>query len=256
MSILRRDEIITRWNLIPVVHPVSVLLGMGISRRNASPWNRERDPVDASTHAHISMGVSYLGTSTSAGKGEHPRLIQRGINVWPFWEGHAPARPQTARLWTQAQRIASLPSRPLMGRGEVESWLKHGDDVFSQPPFVSDETGFCVFRGKKKTYDDMIELQPSASLGTLRVVVFGCGDRECREWVKPPREPHAIQTVRSCNRYATCLTCSSSLSGSSLPISRFSRSPRPYPSHPHAPILPISTANPITFDHRLAGGWG
>ena len=200
MSILRRDEIITRWNLIPVVHPVSVLLGMGISRRNASPWNRERDPVDASTHAHISMGVSYLGTSTSAGKGEHPRLIQRGINVWPFWEGHAPARPQTARLWTQAQRIASLPSRPLMGRGEVESWLKHGDDVFSQPPFVSDETGFCVFRGKKKTYDDMIELQPSASLGTLRVVVFGCGDRECREWVKPPREPHAIQTVRSCNR--------------------------------------------------------
>ena len=230
MSILRRDEIITRWNLIPVVHPVSVLLGMGISRRNASPWNRERDPVDASTHAHISMGVSYLGTSTSAGKGEHPRLIQRGINVWPFWEGHAPARPQTARLWTQAQRIASLPSRPLMGRGEVESWLKHGDDVFSQPPFVSDETGFCVFRGKKKTYDDMIELQPSASLGTLRVVVFGCGDRECREWVKPPREPHAIQTVRSCNRYATCLTCSSSLSGSSLPISRFSRSPRLIPS--------------------------
>ena len=102
----------------------------------------------------------------------------------------------------------------------------------------------------------MIELQPSASLGTLRVVVFGRGDRECREWVKPPREPHAIQTVRSCNRYVTCLTCSSSLSGSSLPISRFSRSPRPYPSHPHAPILPISTANPITFDHRLAGGWG
>ena len=43
------------------------------------------------------------------------------------------------------------PSRPLMGRGEVESWLKHGDDVFSQPPFVSDETGFCVFRGKKHT---------------------------------------------------------------------------------------------------------
>ena len=29
MSVLRRDEIITRWNLIPVVHPVSVLLGMG-----------------------------------------------------------------------------------------------------------------------------------------------------------------------------------------------------------------------------------
>ena len=76
----------------------------------------------------------------------------------------------------------------------------------------------------------MIELQPSASLGTLRVVVFGRGDRECREWVKPPREPHAIQTVRSCNRYATCLTCSSSLSGSSLPISRFSRSPRLIPS--------------------------
>lgn len=43
------------------------------------------------------------------------------------------------------------PSRPLMGRGEVESWLKHGDDVFSQSPFVSDETGFCVFRGKKHT---------------------------------------------------------------------------------------------------------
>ena len=117
----------------------------------------------------------------------------------------------------------------------------------------------------------MIELQPSASLGTLRVVVFGRGDRECREWVKPPREPHAIQTVRSCNRYATCLTCSSSLSGSSLPISRFSRSPRAYPSHPHAPILPISTANPITFPilllfvvlgvfvsvicHRKAKGW-
>ena len=198
------------------------------------------------------MGVSYLGASMSAGKGEHPRLIQRGINVWSLWEGRAPVRPQMVRLWTRAQRIATLPSRPLMGRGEVESWLKHGDDVFSQPPFVSDETGFCVFRGKK-TYDDMIELQPSASLGTLRVVVFGRGDRECREWVKPPREPHAIQTVRSCNRYATCLTCSSSLSGSSLPISR---SPRPYPSHPHAPILPISTANPITFDHRLAGGWG
>ena len=151
------------------------------------------------------------------------------IHVWPRWEGRASARPQTARLWTRAQRIASLPSRPLMGRGEVESWLKHGDDVFSQPPFVSDETGFCVFRGKK-TYDDMIELQPSESLGTLRVVVFGRGDRECREWVKPPREPHAIQTVRSCNRYATCLTCSSSLSGSSLPISRFSRSPRLIPS--------------------------
>ena len=28
MSVLRRDEIITRWNLIPVVHPVSVLWGM------------------------------------------------------------------------------------------------------------------------------------------------------------------------------------------------------------------------------------
>ena len=87
----------------------------------------------------------------SAGKGEHPRLIQRGINVWTRWEGRAPARPQTVRLWTRAQRIATLPSRPLMGRGEVESWLKHGDDVFSQPPFVSDETGFCVFRGKKHT---------------------------------------------------------------------------------------------------------
>ena len=140
-------------------------------------------------------GIFSLGASTSAGKGEHPRLIQRGINVWPRWEGRASARPQTARLWTRAQRIATLPSRPLMGRGEVESWLKHGDDVFSQPPFVSDETGLCVFRGKKKTYDDVIELQPSASLGTLRVVVFGRGDRECREWVKPPREPHAIQTV-------------------------------------------------------------
>ena len=75
-------------------------------------------------------GIFSLGASTSAGKGEHPRLIQRGINVWPFWEGRAPARPQTARLWTRAQRIATLPSRPLMGRGEVESWLKHGDDVF------------------------------------------------------------------------------------------------------------------------------
>ena len=91
----------------------------GISRRNASPWNRERDPVDASTRAHISMGVSYLGASTSAGKGEHPRLIQRSINVWSLWEGRAPARPQTARLWTRAQRITSLPSRPLMGRGET-----------------------------------------------------------------------------------------------------------------------------------------
>ena len=90
------------------------------------------------------------GTSTFDPEG-HPRLIQRGVNVWPFWEGRAPARPQTARLWTRAQRIATLPSRPLMGRGEVESWLKHGDDVFSQSPFVSDETGFCVFRGKKHT---------------------------------------------------------------------------------------------------------
>ena len=171
-------------------------------------------------------GIFSLRASTSAGKGEHPRLIQRGINVWSLWEGRAPVRPQMVRLWTRTQRIATLPSRPLMGRGEVESWLKHGDDVFSQPPLVSDETVFCVFRGKK-TYDDMIELQPSASLGTLRVVVFGRGDRECREWVKPPREPHAIQTVRSCNRYATCLTCSSSLSGSSLPISR---SPRLIPS--------------------------
>ena len=76
--------------------------------------------MDTSTRAHISMGVSYLGASTSAGKGEYPRLIQRGINVWPFWEGRAPARPQTARLWTRAQRIATLPSRPLMGRGEID----------------------------------------------------------------------------------------------------------------------------------------
>ena len=124
----------------------------------------------------------------------------------------------------------------------VEAW---GRRLFTISFCVRRNWFLCV-RGKK-TYDDMIELQPSASLGTLRVVVFGRGDRECREWVKPPREPHAIQTVRSCNRYATCLTCSSSLSGSSLPISRFSRSPRAYPSHPHAPILPISTANPITF---------
>ena len=29
----------------------------------------------------------------------------------------------------------------------------------------------------------MIELQPSASLGTLRVIVFGRGDREYREKV-------------------------------------------------------------------------
>ena len=43
-------------------------------------------------------------------------------------------------------------------------------------------------------------------------------------------EPHAIQAVRSCNRYAVFLTCSISLSGSSLLISRFSRSPRPNPS--------------------------
>ena len=157
MSVLRRDEIITRWNLIPVVHPASVLWGMW-------DFTSERIAVKSRTgscgrfhpRTHFYGGILFggifsLGASTSAGKGEHPRLIQRGINVWPRWEGRAPARPQTARLWTRAQRIATLPSRPLMGRGEVESWLKHGDDVFSQPPFVSDETGFCVFRGKKHT---------------------------------------------------------------------------------------------------------
>ena len=72
----------------------------------------------------------------------------------------------------------------------VEAW---GRRLFTTS-FCVRRNRFCVFRGKK-TYDDMIELQPSASLGTLRVVVFGRGDRECREWVKPPREPHAIQTV-------------------------------------------------------------
>ena len=116
------------------------------------------------------------------------------IHVWPLWEGRASARPQTARLWTRTQRIAALPSRPLMGRGEVESWLKHGDDVFPNLLLCPTKPVFVCFV-VKKTYDDMIELQPSASLGTLRIVVFGRGDRECREWVKPPREPHAIQTV-------------------------------------------------------------
>ena len=105
----------------------------------------------------------------------------------------------------------------------------------------------------------MIELQPSASLGTLRVVVFGRGDRECREWVKPPREPHAIQTVRSCNRYATCLTSSSSLSGSSLPISRFSyplllcSSPDSPDLHGHTPrtLTPRFSRSPRLIPSRL-----
>ena len=108
----------------------------------------------------------------------------------------------------------------------------------------------------------MIELQPSASLGTLRVVVFGRGDRECREWVKPPREPHAIQTVRSCNRYATCLTCSSSLSGSSLPISRFSYplllcpSPDSPDLHGHTPrtLTPRFSRSPRLIPSRFPPG--
>ena len=57
-------------------------------------------------------------------------------------------------------------------------WLKHrgGDDIFSQPPSVSGEAGFCVFCGKK-THDGMVELQSSASLGTLRNAIRDCPAR-------------------------------------------------------------------------------
>ena len=84
MSVLRRDEIITRWNLIPVVHPVSVLWGMwdftseriAVKSRTGS-CGRFHPP----THFYGGIlfgGIFSLGASTSAGKGEHPRLIQRG----------------------------------------------------------------------------------------------------------------------------------------------------------------------------------
>ena len=54
-------------------------------------------------------------------------------------------------------------------------WLKHrgGGGIFSQPPSVSGEAGFCVFCGKK-TNDGTVELQSSASLGTLRNAIRDC----------------------------------------------------------------------------------
>ena len=54
-------------------------------------------------------------------------------------------------------------------------WLKHrgGGGIFSQPPSVSGEAGFCVFCGKK-THDGTVELQSPASLGTLRNAIRDC----------------------------------------------------------------------------------
>ena len=55
-------------------------------------------------------------------------------------------------------------------------WLKHRDDIFSQPPSVSGEAGFRVFCGKK-TNDGTVELQSSVSLGTLRNTIRDCPPR-------------------------------------------------------------------------------
>ena len=89
MSVLRRDEIITRWNLIPVVHPVSVLWGMW-------DFTSERIAVKSRTgscgrfhpRTHSLLGGILL-TFPLQGRGAQPRLGGRDVLWWerPLREG-------------------------------------------------------------------------------------------------------------------------------------------------------------------------
>ena len=83
-------------------------------------------------------------------------------------------------LWPRVGGLADCGGKTRRSASPVTGlWLKHrgGGGIFSQPPSVSGEAGFCVFCGKKKTNDGTVELQSSVSLGTLRNTIRDCPPR-------------------------------------------------------------------------------